>query len=148
MLKARYCSGDSYSSVGYQVHKHTPNASNPLGVPFPGIYTLLTYVHRLLNLALVTAGDNWSMWNEDDTPNWVGHLISKYWPEPRYNPKGEQTDEFRASPLLVYDFAVGGDTVHRVAAQVTHQFLRYQTEWTSDNSLFGNYSESVSSKSC
>jgi hypothetical protein len=107
-----------------------------------------TYVLSPFNLALVTAGDNWSMWNEDDAPNWVGHLISKYWPEPRYKPNEDQTDEYKASPLLVYDFAVGGDTVQGVAAQVTQRFLPGQLDWTSDNSLFGNYSKSVYHVSC
>lgn len=40
-----------------------PDANKPLGVPFPGI-----------------------TWNEPERPNWVGHLITKYCPEPRYRP--------------------------------------------------------------
>lgn len=58
-----HLSGDSYSSVDNYQSKVKPDADNPLGIRFPGV-----------------------TWNEPDRPNWVGHLITKYCPEPRYRP--------------------------------------------------------------
>ncbi|KAJ3801352.1 hypothetical protein GGU11DRAFT_769883 [Lentinula aff. detonsa] len=98
--------GDSYSSVGYQGRggEKAPCAAKPLGVDFPG--------NSLL------------MWNEHGTPNWVGHLITKYTPEPRYKPDVDEQDEgYTDNPILVYDYAVGGSTIDGVKHQVGSFFL-------------------------
>ncbi|KAK7054762.1 hypothetical protein VNI00_003225 [Paramarasmius palmivorus] len=95
--------GDSYSSVGYK-GSSLPNASKPLGVDFPGV--------------------NGAMWNEAGTPNWVGHLITQYAPEPRYNPHATVQDKaYRENPLLVYDYAIGGNTMSGVEFQIQTYFL-------------------------
>ncbi|KAI0063330.1 hypothetical protein BV25DRAFT_1915248 [Artomyces pyxidatus] len=65
---------------------------------------------------------------ESGRPNWVGHLITSY-------PHGQ-------SNMLVYDYAVRGDTVPGVAKQVTQQFLPTVgrkpawAAWSSWDSLF------------
>ena len=89
------CSGDSYSAVGFD-HRDHPSASQPLGVPFPG-----------------------DTYNEPDLPNWVGYLITKYCPPPRFDPsKEEQDSHYKESPLLVYDYAEGGATIANVCSQI------------------------------
>ena len=46
-------------------------------------------------------------------------------------------------PLLVYDYAMGGDTVRGLAVQVRNRFLRglaskpTTAPWTADDTLFG-----------
>lgn len=115
--------GDSYSSVGYEGNEADhPTASNPLGVPYPGL-----------------------TWNEPDLPNWVGHLITKFCPPPRYDPNAEEGQEvagYTDSPLLVYDYARGGDTIAGVRRQIQEQFLKKVGQkpswapWAANNSLF------------
>ncbi|KIM43543.1 carbohydrate esterase family 16 protein [Hebeloma cylindrosporum] len=95
--------GDSYSSVGFIDYTSLPSASQPLGVSFPG----RTY-------------------NEKGLPNWVGHVITKYAPEPRFNPylkEMEQDVRYLESPLLVYDYAEGGSTMEDVKEQIQDLFL-------------------------
>ncbi|KAG6917967.1 hypothetical protein DXG01_017151 [Tephrocybe rancida] len=95
-------------------------AQHPLGVPFPGF-----------------------TWNEKDLPNWVGHLITKYFPRPRFvaGQGATQDPVYVESPLLVYDYAVGGDTIAGVGRQI-RRFLRVVGQmpewapWSFDNSLF------------
>ncbi|ESK94571.1 cellulose-binding gdsl lipase [Moniliophthora roreri MCA 2997] len=95
--------GDSYSSVGYR-GKKLPSVSKPLGVDFPGV--------------------KGTMWNEAGTSNWVGHLITQYAPEPRYSPNAAAIqDAYREKPLLVYNYAVGGDTMSGVQFQIDSCFL-------------------------
>lgn len=90
-----------------------PSAINPLGAPWPG-----------------------QTYNEDDKPNWVGHLITKYCPQPRYVPKGYKEDaskdkpalpspdiSFKQNPILVYNYATGGHTVLALKDQIERQFL-------------------------
>ncbi|KAE9409646.1 hypothetical protein BT96DRAFT_872295 [Gymnopus androsaceus JB14] len=119
--------GDSYSSVGYRGRPGltVPRAEKPLGVDFPG--------------------SSLEMWNEDGTPNWVGHLITKYMPGPRYKPdQGEQDEGYADDPLLIYDYAIGGNTINGVASQVKEQFLGPNcvgtkpqwAPWESNNTLF------------
>ncbi|KAJ4475197.1 hypothetical protein C8J55DRAFT_123967 [Lentinula edodes] len=119
--------GDSYSSVGYQGKggDTAPRAAKPLGVDFPG-YPL-------------------QMWNEEGTPNWVGHLITKYMPEPRYKPNLDEQDEgYAENPILVYDYAVGGATIDGVKVQVEMFFLGQAgvgtnpdwARWSSEETLF------------
>ncbi|KAJ4487877.1 hypothetical protein J3R30DRAFT_3432052 [Lentinula aciculospora] len=119
--------GDSYSSVGYRGKDgaKAPCALKPLGLDFPG-YPL-------------------EMWNEEGTPNWVGHLITKYTPEPRYKPDVDEQDEgYIDNPILVYDYAVGGSTIDGVKVQVGSFFLGQGgvgtkpdwAPWTSEETLF------------
>jgi hypothetical protein len=71
-----------------------------------------------------------------DLPNWVGHLITKYSPAPRYSPSAEEQDEeYVKSPMLVYNHAKAGDTVYGVVRQV-RKFLSSAPGWALDNSLF------------
>ncbi len=95
-------SGDSYSSVLTAYFRGRrdirPSATLPLGVPFPG--------------------EMGGLWNEPDAPNWVGHLITKHCPLPRYKPDQDSDPEFVANPLLAYDYAIGGNTVSGVQTQV------------------------------
>ena len=117
-------SGDSYSDVGLQYSRSLPTAVQPLGYKFPG----LTF-------------------NEPDEPNWVGHLITKYSPPPRFDPslkEHEHDPAYLESPLLVYDFAVGGATVAGVRDQVEKYFLKglalrpamAGVPWNAEDTLF------------
>ncbi|CCM04610.1 uncharacterized protein FIBRA_06792 [Fibroporia radiculosa] len=97
--------GDSYSDVGYRPkYSPAPTKDNPLGEPFPA-----------------------STYSEPDTPNWVGHLITKY---------------LSHGSVLVYDYAVGGDTVRGVSTQVRAGFLPGAGQkptwapWSSTDALF------------
>lgn len=84
-------------------------------------------------------------YNEEGLPNWVGHLITKYSSEPRFDPsRGEDQDpRYKESPLLVHDYATGGRTVEGVKYQVDTMFLPSmgqnisETSWNASNSLFG-----------
>ncbi|KZT08256.1 carbohydrate esterase family 16 protein [Laetiporus sulphureus 93-53] len=66
-------------------------------------------------------------WTESDTANWVGHLITNY------SPHGQ---------MLVYDYAVGGDTVSGVRIQIRNRFLPTAgrkpdwAPWSSTDTLF------------
>lgn len=104
--------------MGY--NSEIPTSENPLGVNFPG-----------------------ETWNEPGLPNWVGYLITEYCPEPRYKPGGEgQVEAYVEAPLLVYNYAQGGDTVAGVCRQVDHWFLPNAgkrpewARWTPETSLF------------
>lgn len=71
-----------------------------------------------------------------DLPNWVGHLITKYCPEPRYSPDDKVQEEgYVRSPLLVYNHAKSGDRVPGVVRQVG-KFLSEEPDWAPGNSLF------------
>jgi hypothetical protein len=80
-----------------------------------------------------------SMWQEPGKPNWVGHLLSKYISPRCFDPADPGKN---VNPVLVYDFAVGGDTVAGVARQVHNQFLKYMVPppewapWTPEDTLF------------
>lgn len=108
-------SGDSYSAVGYDsTSDPPPSVLHPLGVPFPG-----------------------NTWNEPDLPNWVGFLITKYCHPPRFiSDAPEQDGDYENSPLLVYNYAVGGDTVSGVRFQVQNRFGRDPPKVNPDESLF------------
>ncbi|KAL1674610.1 hypothetical protein EV122DRAFT_293310 [Schizophyllum commune] len=62
--------GASYCAIGNPPSGTPRSADLPFGIPFPG----------------------WGIWTDRDPatskprPNWVGYLISRYWPEPRYRP--------------------------------------------------------------
>ena len=75
-----------------------------------------------------------------DLPNWVGHLITKYCPAPRYSPCREvQDEEYIRSPILVYNHAKAGDRVPGVERQVNKFCSNDEQEleaWAPDNSLF------------
>lgn len=73
-------------------------------------------------------------------------------PEPRYKPDSEEQDEgFTEDPLLVYDYAIGGNTVQGVARQVEEQFLGPDCVgtkpqwalWDSNNTLFGKLASNL-----
>ncbi len=102
-------SGDSYSSIlsrdrfthGADV---VPTVEQPLGEPYPG------------------QADG--LWNEPDQPNWVGYLLTRYRPGPRFKPDSQDQDPaWVESPLLVHDYAIGGAEVSDVADQL-HSFLQ------------------------
>jgi hypothetical protein len=69
-------------------------------------------------------------YNEPDLPNWVGHFVTEYSPNPE---------------LLVYDYAVGGATVLDVQRQILNQFLKHVgpkpewAPWTAEDTLFGEF---------
>ncbi|KLO14732.1 hypothetical protein SCHPADRAFT_825871 [Schizopora paradoxa] len=71
-------------------------------------------------------------YNEPGEPNWVGFLARDFKPR----------DEGVEKPLLVYDYAVGGQMVHGVKHQVQGSFLPHVGEkpewspWTESDSLF------------
>ncbi|KAF8886503.1 hypothetical protein BD779DRAFT_1529984 [Infundibulicybe gibba] len=113
--------GASYCSIRFDHTHYIPaHALEPLGVPFPGI----TY-------------------NEEGLPNWVGHLITKYIPSPRFQPSGEQEEGYgEDTATLVYDYAVGGARVSGVRNQINSWFLPgvgkhpEWASWTGKNALF------------
>ena len=115
------CSGDSYSSIGYDYRAPHPTPIRPLGVPYPGT-----------ELWTDTEVDN------SHHPNWVGHLISKYSPGDKYSPGGSSE-----SSILVYDYAVGGEGVAGVLRQVQSQFVPHVGKrpdwaaWSPRDTLFG-----------
>ncbi|TFK29984.1 hypothetical protein FA15DRAFT_699550 [Coprinopsis marcescibilis] len=123
-IKRVFIFGDSYSSIfhvhdGFSESEH-PTPLQPLGTPFPG-----------------------NTWNEEGLPNWVGHMITKYSPGPRFNPsRVEQDEAYRADPLLIYDYACGGDRVDGVKRQIQRLFLPIVgtkpnwAPWNESNSLF------------
>ncbi|KDR70197.1 hypothetical protein GALMADRAFT_103353 [Galerina marginata CBS 339.88] len=113
--------GDSYSDLGFNYALDHPSPSQPLGIPFPGM-----------------------TFNPPD-PNWVGHLITKYCPEPRFDLSAgddNQDPAYVESALLVYDFAIGGHTVDGVRLQVSNYFLpKLGTKppwapWNAEDTLF------------
>jgi hypothetical protein len=121
MSFSRACSGASYCDIGHLSPLKKPNANNPLDIKFPGI-----------------------CWTEDGKPNWVGHLITKHYPHPRFDPsKAEQSKEYLDNPLLVYNYARGGEMVDGVGRQINQYFLPGVGQkpdwapWTSENTLFG-----------
>ncbi|PBK96922.1 hypothetical protein ARMGADRAFT_1010455 [Armillaria gallica] len=101
-IRKLFIFGDSYSSVLTAYFRGRrdirPSAALPLGVPFPG--------------------EKGGLWNEPDEPNWVGHFITKHCPLPRYKPDQDCDPQFAANPILVYDYAIGGNTVSGVQTQV------------------------------
>ncbi|KAJ7837804.1 hypothetical protein B0H14DRAFT_2790640 [Mycena olivaceomarginata] len=97
--------GASYCDVGFDyTNSPIPTHEQPLGVEFPGA----TYA-------------------EPNTPNWVGHLITKYG---------------SANKLLVYNYAKGGSRVYSVKNQIEVMFKRQISRkpawapWTSEDALF------------
>ncbi|KAK2466860.1 hypothetical protein APHAL10511_001118 [Amanita phalloides] len=122
-VKFLFIFGDSYSSVDYYLEQDCPpDAIQPLGVAYPG-YT----------------------WSEENKPNWVGYLISDYYPAPRYIPGRDEKDQdpaYMSSPLLVYNYARGGDTIIGVKQQTRSWFLSKAGEkpkwcpWSANTSLF------------
>ncbi|KIY72193.1 carbohydrate esterase family 16 protein [Cylindrobasidium torrendii FP15055 ss-10] len=110
--------GDSYSSVLLALNQGVkPTASLPLsGQKFPG-----------------------HVWNEPGMPNWVGHLLTQYRDGPLFQPEGTN-DAWNEDPLLVYDYALGGNTLDGVQRQV-NVFLRDMASemaatWKAEETLF------------
>ncbi|KAK0459791.1 uncharacterized protein EV420DRAFT_1629173 [Desarmillaria tabescens] len=48
-----------------------------------------------------------------------GHFIAKHCPRPRYKPDQEHDSDYATNPLLVYDYAIGGNTVSGVKSQLS-----------------------------
>lgn len=108
---------------------------NPLGVPWPG------------------AG-----WAEGHEPIWVNCLaflclnLYKKLIRPPYAPSqpaylvASTQKRKKEPPLLVYDYAIGGDTVEQVMVQIEGAFVPRMgmkvsgVEWQSEDSLFGMFS--------
>ncbi|EIW61098.1 uncharacterized protein TRAVEDRAFT_28408 [Trametes versicolor FP-101664 SS1] len=109
--------GDSFSSVGYSAGSSNPSADEPLGIVFPGE----TSCERLDEVTQQTVHD----------PNWVGHLVRSV--------NAQRPDK----ALLVYDYAIPGDTVARMKIkQVGKEFLPHVgshpawAPWTASDTLF------------
>jgi hypothetical protein len=107
---------------------------NPLGIEWPG-----------------------SGWAEPGSPIWVIGVQAIYSScavaELRWNMQvahlvASTQKRNKQPPLLVYDYAMGGDTVRGVAIQVRNRFLRglasrpTAAPWTADDTLFGAYATS------
>ncbi|RPD55367.1 hypothetical protein L226DRAFT_491896 [Lentinus tigrinus ALCF2SS1-7] len=109
--------GDSFSAVGYSSKEEHPSPEHPLGIEIPGL-TSCECVDE-------TTGE------VTFEPNWVGHLV-------------QSVNEMRPqNSLLVYDYAVSGDTVARMKLwQVKKEFLPYLAPrpewapWTPSDTLF------------
>lgn len=123
-------SGASNSDVGYNSSEPTPSDEEPLGVKYPG-----------------------ETWSEPGSPNWVGiaqirlqlTLIRTAWPRMKSisGQVGFIAKEFNGSPLLVFDYAVGGHVVDPgVVSQIRRQFLPGAggrpdwAKWAPNDSLF------------
>jgi hypothetical protein len=77
-------------------------------------------------LGVAFPGSTWT--EDDDNPNWVSQLVT----------------EFSAnSGILVYDYAVGGDTISGVGRQIHREFIPHVgkkpewAHWDDKNTLFG-----------
>jgi len=115
-----FASGDSYSSVQRAYSDtHRPSVEHPLGLAFPG-----------------------STFNFPDA-NWVGYLIKKYGPEPRFEPGATPSATYQERPFLVHDYARGGDTVDGIRRQVEKEYLPGVGQkpewapWIPEETLFG-----------
>ncbi|KAL0946597.1 hypothetical protein HGRIS_012797 [Hohenbuehelia grisea] len=124
--------GDSYSAVGLDMKCDHPYAQEPLGATWPGI-----------------------VYNEHDQPNWVGYILSKYRPGPKFDPSAkEQTEDYLQNPLLVFDFARGGATMFEVHRQIEADFLQTvgkspeNAPWQALNALFSMYLSSSRRINC
>ncbi|KAI0697089.1 hypothetical protein C8T65DRAFT_755657 [Cerioporus squamosus] len=124
-IKLSIC-GDSFSAVGYSSKDRHPSAEHPLGVEFPGF----TSCERINE----TTGE------VTFEPNWVGHFVQTV------------NATRRENPLLVYDYAVSGDTVARMKLwQIEKEFLPHLAphpewaHWTSSDMLFVTW---ISIKNC
>lgn len=110
-------SGDSFSSVGYSHKERAPTAERPLGVDFPG----LTSCERVDETTRAVSYE----------PNWVGYIVNTI------------NETRRASPLLVHDYAISGDTIARMKLwQIKKEFIPHLAPrpewapWTSKDTLF------------
>jgi len=96
-------------------------------------------IHRLAPMEMILdatdenpLGIEWpgSGWAEPGSPIWVAHLVAS------------TQKQNKQPPLLVYDYAMGGDTVQGLAVQVRNRFLRglaskpTTAPWTADDTLF------------
>ncbi|KAL1741299.1 hypothetical protein HDZ31DRAFT_45745 [Schizophyllum fasciatum] len=126
--------GDSYSAVGAPID--TPRtATQPLGVPFPGPGCFTDYDGTRRRQA----------------PNWVGHFLVTYAPEPRFRdlefdpnapekPGRAQAQDpaYERDPVLVYDYARGGKMVADVVSQIVDQFLPLLGAWRRERAAEGS----------
>ncbi|KAI0769080.1 hypothetical protein BD413DRAFT_629120 [Trametes elegans] len=114
--------GASYCDVGYNSKSPHPSSDRPLGVDFPGT-TWCGHYDKATG----------TMTSE---PNWVGHLVSH----------AQSNRDGLGSPLLVYDYALGGDMVAGVARQVHGDFLPHlatrparAAQWVGGDTLFATW---------
>ncbi|KAH9857423.1 hypothetical protein C2E23DRAFT_927391 [Lenzites betulinus] len=96
-LKHLIVFGASYCDVGYNSVAPHPSPENPLGVEFPG----KTFCGKVDHASKRFIYE----------PNWVGHLVETT----RRNKKDP--------PLIVYDYALGGECADGVKRQVEREFL-------------------------
>ncbi|KAF8965267.1 hypothetical protein BDZ97DRAFT_1904151 [Flammula alnicola] len=110
--------GDSYSSVESAAHDESkPNTADPLGLPFPGSKT--------------------GLFNEPDKPNWVGHLITKFRPGPKYTPSKlrNQSEAWIEHPLLIHDYARAIESLFLPGLGKKPT----TAPWVADATLFGEF---------
>ncbi len=109
-------SGASYCDVGYNSKAPHPSKQNPLGIEFPGT-TWCGHYDSATSTVIYE-------------PNWVGHLLRLV------------QDQRGHPPLLVYDYALGGDRVDGVHRQLHEDFLPHLAikpdwaPWAPNNTLF------------
>lgn len=93
-------------------------------------------------------------WNEPKLPNWVGHFLTTFCHPPRYPWPVDDADslaftklmnEWIDNPVLVYDYAKGGDTTAGIKRQVEQSYLPHigqkpsWAQWRAHESLFGKF---------
>lgn len=128
--------GASYCAIGDVPLGTERSATLPLGIAYPGDGC---YTDRDLDTSA-------------PRPNWIGHLLARYWPEPRFRPAtitavdsdgrgvekpGDESSlpqdpAYMRDPLLVFDYAHGGHTVPQVLRQISEQFKAELAPWRQD----------------
>lgn len=122
-------SGDSYTQTEFAVDGTQPSTTNPMGNPTLGEYYTTEQVGLRYSQFQIGTGTT------SGGTNWVGYLTTLY----------------NASPVLNYNFAVGGATIDNsivdtkvkdVTSQVRDFELAYgkkpiSAPWSSDNAVFG-----------
>ncbi|KAI9067916.1 carbohydrate esterase family 16 protein [Trametes sanguinea] len=111
--------GASYCDVGYNSRAPHPSPERPLGVDFPG-ETWCGTIDKEQNKVTYE-------------PNWVGHLVELV---------RAQRNE---SSLLVYNYALGGETASGVKRQIEEEFVPHVATrpewapWTPEDTLFATW---------
>ncbi|OSD04929.1 carbohydrate esterase family 16 protein [Trametes coccinea BRFM310] len=115
-LKHLIVFGASYCDVGYDSRAPRPSPERPMGVDFPG-KTWCGSIDEEQNKITYE-------------PNWVGHLVELF--------RAQQ----KVSSLLVYNYALGGETASGVKRQIEQEFMPHVATkpdwapWTSDDTVF------------
>ncbi|CDO69704.1 Carbohydrate Esterase Family 16 protein [Trametes cinnabarina] len=111
--------GASYCDIGYRSSAPHPSSERPLGVDFPG-KTWCGKIDRERNTITYE-------------PNWVGHLVELV------------RAQRNGSPLIVYDYALGGEAASGVKRQIEKEFSPHVAtkpewaSWTSEDTLFATW---------